>query len=182
MSSSITSPSRPASLPGADGPSGAPQRGGPPVGDPDPGLHTGGRLGDRRGHDLAQVDVVGHGDRAGRTDRRDLGADPREPEVRVSSRSRSWPTRYQRPFSVTTPHGSTVRVVYGSARDGRCGNCTACRESMADNRIPSTSSDPRSPGTPAGDAMATWALSGIDVHPGGAQLEQCALRRGDQFG
>ena len=32
-------------------------------------------------------------------------------KVRVASRSRSWPTRYQRPFSVTTPHGSTVRVV-----------------------------------------------------------------------
>lgn len=46
-------------------------------------------------------------------------------KVRVASRSRSWPTKYQRPFWVTTPQGSTLRVAYGSARDGRCGNCTA---------------------------------------------------------
>ena len=44
------------------------------------------------------------------------------------------------------------------ARDGRCGNCTACRESIADNRILSTSSDPRNPGTPSGEAMATACL------------------------
>ena len=41
-------------------------------------------------------------------------------KVRTASRSRSLPTRYHRPRSVTTPHGSTVRVLYGSIRDERC--------------------------------------------------------------
>ena len=69
-----------AQVPSTCGPSGAPQRGGPPVGDPHPGLPAGRRFSDRVGHDPAQVDVVGHRDRAGRTDRRDLSTDPREPE------------------------------------------------------------------------------------------------------
>ena len=44
---------------------------------------------------------------------------------RTSARSRSWPTRYQRPRAETTPHGSTVRCVtspVGPPR--RCGKVT----------------------------------------------------------
>ena len=77
--------------------------------------------------------------------------------VRTASRSRSRPTKYQRPLSVTTPHGSTVRRTYGSVLDGRCGNCTTCPESMADNNIPSTSSEPRSPGSAAVEVIAISA-------------------------
>ena len=49
--------------------------------------------------------------------------------------------------------------MYGSARDGRCGNCTACAESIADSNAPRTSSDPRSP-TVHALLAATYALTG----------------------
>ncbi|SKT86891.1 Uncharacterised protein [Mycobacteroides abscessus subsp. abscessus] len=86
-------------------------------------------------------------------------------KVRVASRSRSCPTRYQRPLSVITPQGSTVRVTYGSVREGRCPNCTACPESMADNRIRNTDSDPRPPGMAAGAATETFSAAGSTSTP-----------------
>ena len=53
---------------------------------------------------------------------------------------------------------------------------------MADNRIPSTSSEPRRPGSAAAEVIAIAGVGGVDVDAGGAQLEQRALGGGDQLG
>ena len=146
MSSSITSPARPASCRGpTDLPARRGEEGSAPLSHPHRGVRPGRRLCDRGGDNLGQVDTVGNGHRAGLADRRDIGTDAREPEgtgvVAVAV------VTYEIPAA---PVGNDTPRLDGACSERRSAgrpvrNCTACRESMAANGIPRTSSDHATP-------------------------------------
>ncbi len=184
MSSSITSPSRPAELPrhrrtarpaAARWPARRRPRPwpAPPVGASATAWAT----------ILRRSTPVGHGDRAGRADRGDLGTDPRQPEgaggVAVAVVADEIPAAL---LGDHTPRFDGPRGVGLGPR--RAGAGTA---PLAENRWPTTGfpGHPRTRADPAPRPPRRWPPAPpyrrVDVDPGGPQLEQRALRRGDQF-
>ena len=96
-------------------------------------------------------------------------------KTRSAPRSRSWPTRYQRPRQETTPHGWTRRRA-GTSSSGR-GSRTRLRGGRGPRRSRARTRVRRRRAA----AAAGWR-GRVDVDAGGLELDQRAVRGAGQLG
>ena len=141
-----------------------------------------GPLADRPVDDLAQVDPVGPLHRAGRADGRDVGADAGQPEssggVAVAVVADEVPAAAVGDHTPRLDGAGGVRL---AARRAGAGTARPARNRWRTTGFPSTSSEPRRPGSTAVEVIATPASARVDVDAGRPQLEQCALGGGDEL-